>query len=161
MLNRLRRMWKEVRDLIWGMKAFSRREWRTPLKTSVVINHSLGRGPNSEPPEYTAQTIPTRQRLSAILSKSKLQNAVSVLYQLSVPRMAINGLTMLPSSGIWRSVVHIWTDVSEERITSIRILRRHLFYTVSCPANFLPWRWRWHVTPKRRFTYNMELYPRR
>jgi hypothetical protein len=33
---------------------------------------------------------------------------------------------------------------------------------VSCPADFLPWRWRWYVPPKRRFsTDNTVLYPGR
>jgi hypothetical protein len=26
---------------------------------------------------------------------------------------------------------------------------------VSCSANFRPWRWRWHVPPKRRLTYGL------
>jgi hypothetical protein len=31
------------------------------------------------------------------------------------------------------------------------------YYTlVSCSANFLPWRWRWYVLPKRRFTYRLQ-----
>jgi hypothetical protein len=58
----------------------------------------------------------------------------------------------LPSSGIYRRVVRIWADVSEERI---RILPSHLLSLVSRWTDFRPWRWRWHVTPKRRLIYGL------
>jgi hypothetical protein len=31
-----------------------------------------------------------------------------------------------------------------------------VIFRVSCLANFLPWRWRWYVPPKRSFTYVLQ-----
>jgi hypothetical protein len=42
----------------------------------------------------------------------------------------------------------MWTDFSEESITSI--FRVTYCTLISWSANFRPWRWRWYVPPKRR-----------
>jgi hypothetical protein len=50
-------------------------------------------------------------------------------------------------------VVHMWTDVSEERITFIFRVENQ-----PCKKAFsrcLPWRWRLYVPPKRRFRYGL------
>jgi hypothetical protein len=46
----------------------------------------------------------------------------------------------------------MWTDVSEEHITSEFCLATCCML-VSCSADFRPGRWRWYVPPKFRLTY--------
>jgi hypothetical protein len=77
----------------------------------------------------------------------------------------------MPSSGMWRRVDLVWTDISEERIASIfRVEKsaseeparasgcrvwRVLLKLVPRSRNFLPWRWRRYVSPKCRFTQDL------
>jgi hypothetical protein len=65
----------------------------------------------------------------------------------------------MPSSGMWRRVDLLWTDVSEERIASIFRAEKftccsHLLTLVFRTRIFLFWRW-WYVPPKRRFTHDL------
>jgi hypothetical protein len=53
------------------------------------------------------------------------------------------------SSGMRRRVDLVWSDVSEERGCS------HLLTLVPRSWIFPPWRWRWCVPPKRRFTQDL------
>jgi hypothetical protein len=48
----------------------------------------------------------------------------------------------------------MWTDVSEEHITSIFCLDT-CYMLLSCSVDFRPWRWRLQVLRKRRFTYGL------
>jgi hypothetical protein len=78
------------------------------------------------------------------------------------------GLCWMLSCGRYRPVVRIWIDVSKEYIASIlggdnqpkktrgwtTWLGRILLVCYS--AEFRPWRWRWYVPPKRRFTYELQ-----
>jgi hypothetical protein len=57
----------------------------------------------------------------------------------------------MPSSGMWRRVDIVWTDVSEERIASIF----HLLTLVPRSRIFLHWRWMRYVPPKHRFTQDL------
>jgi hypothetical protein len=76
-------------------------------------------------------------------------------------------LWRMPSSGMWRRVILVWTDVSEESIASIfrvqKSARRnqreqlagvcsHLLTLVPRSRIFLPWRWKRYVPSKLRFT---------
>jgi hypothetical protein len=66
-----------------------------------------------------------------------------------------NGYEVI-SSGIYRHVVRWkWTDVSEEHVTSI--FSKVLIATSRLFLAFLilrPWKWRLHVSPKSRLTFN-------
>jgi hypothetical protein len=53
----------------------------------------------------------------------------------------------MPSSGMWRSVDIVWTDVSD---------CSHLLTLVPRSPIFLPWRWTRYVPPKRRFTQDLQ-----
>jgi hypothetical protein len=76
-------------------------------------------------------------------------------------RFSRRWLWRMPSSGMWRRVDLVWTDVSEERITSIFRVEKsacscsHLLTLVPRTRIFLPWRWRRYVPPKRRFTHDL------
>jgi hypothetical protein len=70
----------------------------------------------------------------------------------------------MPSSGMWRRVGLMWTDISEEHIASIfrveksaseRDTSSHLLTLVPRLRIFLSWRWRRNVLPKRRFTQDL------
>jgi hypothetical protein len=72
----------------------------------------------------------------------------------------------MSSSGMWRRVYLLWTDVSEECVASIFRVEKRCFRLVAQPASnlptlvprsriFLAWRWRWHVPQKRRFTQDL------
>jgi hypothetical protein len=65
----------------------------------------------------------------------------------------------MPSSRMWCHVDLVWTIVSEERIASIfRVEKSTSKEPATCSSWFLacrffqPWRWRWYVPPKYRFT---------
>jgi hypothetical protein len=61
-------------------------------------------------------------------------------------------LRIVPSSGISRRVVRVWTNVSEK----VSHPSSGSCYTlVSCSAVFRSWKWRRYVPPKRRFTYGV------
>jgi hypothetical protein len=45
--------------------------------------------------------------------------------------------------------IAMWTDVSEERITSIFRSLGPCYVLVSCSIDFRPWRWRWCIPLKR------------
>jgi hypothetical protein len=70
-------------------------------------------------------------------------------------------LWRVPSSGMWRRVDLVWTDVSEERIASIiriknsRARNQREQVAADSPRIFLPLRWRRYVPPKRRFTQDL------
>jgi hypothetical protein len=64
------------------------------------------------------------------------------------------------SSGMWRRVDIVWTDISEERIASIFRVEKsascsHMLTLVPGSRIFLPSRWRRYVPPKRRFTQDL------
>jgi hypothetical protein len=65
---------------------------------------------------------------------------------------------------MWHRVELVWTDVSEEHITSILRVEKsaceepncsHLLTLVPRTQIFLPWRWKRYVPPKRWFTQNL------
>jgi hypothetical protein len=71
----------------------------------------------------------------------------------------INRFWRMPYSGMWRHVDLVLTDVSEERIVYIFRVEKsassHLLTLVPLSRIFLLWRWRWYVSPKRRFTQGL------
>jgi hypothetical protein len=65
-------------------------------------------------------------------------------------------LWRMPSSGMWRRVVLVWTNVSEEPAWAggCRVCS-HLLTLVPRSRIFLPWRWRRCVPPKRQLTLDL------
>jgi hypothetical protein len=73
-------------------------------------------------------------------------------------RFSRRWLCRMPSSGMWRRVDIVRTDVSEERIASIfsveKSAREEPAWAV-CSCKFLPWRWMRYALPKRQFTQDL------
>lgn len=117
-----------------------------------------GRGLNREPAEYTLRTLSTQQRLSAILSKPKLQNidknAVRVLYQLSLWKGAIYGLTM--NVAIFRDITLCSPHTNRSFRGTYQFRLSTCCTLVLCSAEFLHWKRR-YVLPRRRFTYELHV----
>jgi hypothetical protein len=68
---------------------------------------------------------------------------------------------------MWRRVVLVWTDVSEEYIASIFRVEKsvseepewagsYVFTLVPRSRIFLPWRWRRYIFPKRQYTQELQ-----
>jgi hypothetical protein len=107
----------------------------------------------------TDSVPPTYKALHAPHQRSEEHGTVFDSLSTGRPRTARteeNRALRMPSSGIWRRVDLVWTDVSEEQIASIFRVEKsascsHLLTLVLRSRIFLPWRWRRYDPPKRRF----------